>query len=40
MGEMRNMYKIVVGEPEGMRPLERTRRRWEDNIRIDLRDTG
>jgi hypothetical protein len=37
MGEMRNTYKILVGKPEGKRPLGRPRRRWKDNIRIDLR---
>jgi hypothetical protein len=40
MGEMRNVYKILVGKPEGKRPLGRTNRRWEDNIRIDLREIG
>jgi hypothetical protein len=34
---MRNAYKILVGKPEGKRPLGRHRRRWEDNIRMDLR---
>jgi hypothetical protein len=34
MGQMRNTYNIVVGKPEGKRPLERPRRRWKDNIRI------
>jgi hypothetical protein len=33
-------YKILVGKPEGKRPLRRTRRRWEDNIRIDIREIG
>jgi hypothetical protein len=37
MGEMRNVYKIVVGKPEGKRPLGRSRCRWEDNIEMDLR---
>jgi hypothetical protein len=37
MGHMRNEYKILVGKPEGKRPLRRPRRRWEANIRIDLR---
>jgi hypothetical protein len=37
MGEMRNAYKILVGKPEGKRPLRRTRHRWENNIRMDLR---
>jgi hypothetical protein len=35
---MRNVYKTLVGKPEGKRPLERPRRRWEDNIRMDLRE--
>jgi hypothetical protein len=35
---MRNAYKILVGKPEGKMPLGRRRLRWEDNIRIDLRD--
>jgi hypothetical protein len=37
---MRNAYKILVGKPEGRRPLEKTKRRWEDNMRMDLRETG
>jgi hypothetical protein len=37
---MRNAYKILVGKPGGKRPLGRTRCRWEDNIRIDLREIG
>jgi hypothetical protein len=37
---MRNAYKILVGKPEGKRPLVRHRRGWEDNIRMDLRVTG
>jgi hypothetical protein len=40
MGEMRNAYNISVGKPEGKTPLGRHRRRWEDNIRIDLREIG
>jgi hypothetical protein len=36
MGEKRNAYKILVGEPEGRRPLGRLRRRWVDSIKIDL----
>jgi hypothetical protein len=40
MGEMRNAYNISVGKPEGKRPLGRPRRRWEDNIRMDLREIG
>jgi hypothetical protein len=39
-GEKRNAYRILVGKPEGRRPLGRTRRRWVDNIKIDLRETG
>jgi hypothetical protein len=35
----RNVYKILVGNPEGKRPLGRPRRRWEDGIRMDLRET-
>jgi hypothetical protein len=40
MGYIRNPYKILVGTPEGYRPLRRSRRRWEDNIKIDLREIG
>jgi hypothetical protein len=40
MGEMRNAYKILVGKPEGKGTLGRHRRRWEDNIKMDLRETG
>jgi hypothetical protein len=36
--EKRNAYKILVGKPEGKRPLGRTRSRWEDNNRMDLRE--
>jgi hypothetical protein len=36
----RNMYRVLVGKPEGKRPLERSRRRWEDGIRMDLREIG
>jgi hypothetical protein len=39
-GERRNAYRILVGTPEGKRPLGRPRRRWEDNIRMDLREIG
>jgi hypothetical protein len=38
MGEMRTAYNILVGKPEGKRPLGRPRCRWEDNIRMDLRE--
>ncbi|KAJ4448372.1 hypothetical protein ANN_10388 [Periplaneta americana] len=37
MGESRNAYRVLVGRPEGKRPLGRPRRRWEDNIKMDLR---
>ncbi|KAJ4434977.1 hypothetical protein ANN_23549 [Periplaneta americana] len=40
MGESRNAYRVLVGRPEGKRPLGRPRRRWEDNIKMDLRDVG
>jgi hypothetical protein len=36
MGEDRGVYRVLVGKPEGKRPLERPRRRWEDNIKIEL----
>jgi hypothetical protein len=38
MGEERNMYKVLVGKPEGKRQLGRPRHRWEDGIRMDLRE--
>jgi hypothetical protein len=37
-GEKRNVYRILVGRPEGKRPLGRPRCRWEDNIKMDLRE--
>jgi hypothetical protein len=40
MGEERKVYKVLVGKPEGKKPLIRPRRRWEDGIRMDLRKTG
>jgi hypothetical protein len=40
MGEERKVYKVLVGKPEGKRPLGRPRRRWEDGIRMDLREIG
>jgi hypothetical protein len=40
MGEERNVYRVLVVKPEGKRPLERPRRRWEDGIRMDLREIG
>ena len=36
MGEERGVYRVLVGKPEGRRPLVRPRRRWVDNIRMDL----
>jgi hypothetical protein len=39
-GEGRGVYRILVGRPEGKRPLGRPRRRWEDNIKMDLRERG
>jgi hypothetical protein len=38
MGEKRNVYRLLVGKPERKRPLRRSRRRWVDNIKMDLRD--
>jgi len=40
MGEERGVYRFLVGKPEGKRPLGRPRRRWVDNIRIDLQEVG
>jgi hypothetical protein len=40
MGEKRFAYRILVGKPEGRRPLGRLRRRWEDNIKMDLQEVG
>jgi hypothetical protein len=40
MGEKRNEYRILVGKPEEKRPLGRPRRRWVDNIKMDLREIG
>jgi hypothetical protein len=40
MGEVRGTYNILVGRPEERRPLGRPRRRWEDNIKMDLREIG
>jgi hypothetical protein len=39
-GERRGVYRALVGKPEGRRLLERPRRRWEDNIKMDLREVG
>jgi ribosome biogenesis protein Nip4 len=40
MEEVRGAYNILVGRPEGRRPPRRPRQRWEDNIKMDLRETG
>jgi hypothetical protein len=40
MRAKRNAYRLVMGKPEGKRPLGRPRRRWLDNIRMDLREVG
>jgi hypothetical protein len=40
MGKMRGVHSVLVGKPEGKRLLGRPRRRWEDNIKMDLRDIG
>jgi hypothetical protein len=40
MGEEGKVYKVLVGKPEGKRPLGRPRRRWEDGIRMDFREIG
>jgi hypothetical protein len=37
-GEIRNAYRILIGKPEGKRPLGNSRHRWEDNIKMDLRE--
>ena len=40
MGEERGAYRVLMGKPEGKRPLGRPRRRWVDNIRMDLQEVG
>jgi hypothetical protein len=40
MGEGTNMYRVLVGKPKGKRPLGKPRRRWEDGIKMDLREIG
>jgi hypothetical protein len=40
MGEGRGVYRVLVGKPEGKRPLWRPMRRWEDNVRMDLQEMG
>jgi hypothetical protein len=40
VGDRRGVYRVLVGRPEGKRPLGRPRRMWEDNIKMDLREIG
>jgi hypothetical protein len=40
MGEGRGVYRVLVGKPEGKSPLGRSRRRWEDNIKTDIKEVG
>jgi len=40
MGERRDVYRVLVGKPEGKRPLGRPRRRWEGNFKMDLQEIG
>jgi hypothetical protein len=40
MGEDKGVHRVLVGKPEGKRPLGRPRRRWEDNIKMDLQKVG
>jgi hypothetical protein len=40
MGDRKGAYRVLVGRPEGKRPLGRPRRRWEDNIKINLQEVG
>jgi hypothetical protein len=40
MGEGRGVHRVLVGKPEGKRPFERPRHRWEDNIKMDLQEVG
>ena len=40
VGKVRRVYRVLVGKPEGRRPLGRPRRRWVDNIRMDLQEVG
>jgi hypothetical protein len=40
MGEDRSVHRALVGKPEGKKPLGRPRRRWKDNIKIDLQEVG
>jgi hypothetical protein len=40
MGKERGVYRVLVGKPEGKRPMGRPRRRWEDNIKVDFQEAG
>jgi len=40
VGKVRGVYRVLVGKPEGKRPLGKPRRRWEDNIKMDLQEVG
>jgi hypothetical protein len=40
MGEERGVHRVLVGKPEGKSPLGRSRRRWEDNIKMDVQEVG
>jgi hypothetical protein len=40
MGERRGVYRVLVGKPDGKRPLGRSKLRWEDNIKMDLQEVG
>ena len=40
MGERKDAYNVLVGKPEGKRPIGRPRRRWEENIKMDLQEEG
>ena len=40
MGERRGVHRVLLGKPEGKRPLGRPRRRWEDDIKMDLQEVG
>jgi hypothetical protein len=40
LGERRGVYRVLVGKPEGKRPLGRPRRRWEDNIKMHIHEVG
>jgi hypothetical protein len=40
IGERRGVYRVLVGKPEGKRPLGRPRHRWEENVKVDLQEVG